>query len=358
MTGWIRSPSWDSIWILSGLLLGVALTAAVHFGVPSGMILFWGLLLFSTAHAISPIVLAWSHSGFRQIAAQHWVKYAAIPIAILIVSTLAAYFGGLTLGEIRFNPDTVSFSTAPPTFENLKNPFMAMTLLYALWNGYHFGMQNFGVMSLYRRRRAEYYRPSQRQIDLMYCCFVCWAAMLMPFIPRLAHGLHDVTGWPPSPAFIACIRPAYFALAALTVGAMMWREMRLGTCVPRQILILTDGLAMMLIWFAGLWGFAILALNHWLVAIGLAAHVHANNRRAASTLPFALMLIVLGLVVFAVLFIRHAALSTAMLGFTVTAVGARLGLGFNHFLYDRWIYKLSDPRVRATIGNDILPASA
>jgi hypothetical protein len=116
-------------------------------------------------------------------------------------------------------------------------------------------------------------------------------------------------------------------------------------CPPRLILIATDGLGLVLIWFAGLWGFAILALNHWLVAIGLAAHVHANNRRATSTLPFALTLIILGLVVFAVLFIRYAALSTAMLGFTVTAVGARLGLGFDHFLYDCWIYKLSNPQV-------------
>jgi hypothetical protein len=30
---------------------------------------------------------------------------------------------------------------------------------------------------------------------------------------------------------------------------------------------------------------------------------------------------------------------------------ARMGLGFVHFLYDRWIWKLSDPQVRATIGS-------
>jgi type IV secretory pathway TrbD component len=333
---------------------------------------------------------------------QRRVKFIAMPIAILFCAALAGYIVSLTLAGVHFNPDMVSFSSPEltPTLDHLRNPFVAIVLLYALWNGYHFGMQNFGVMSIYRRKydlnssgvlrggitgkpvvhaahnsnctlegvgepcgsrevtrfgqRPELGR-SQRRIDQIYCCGVTWAVMLMPFIPRFGHGLHDAIGWPASPAFIPYVRPTYFALASLAVGAMMWREVRFGTCVPRQILILTDGLAMILIWFAGLWGFAILSLNHWLVAIGLAAHVHANDRRRASTLPFALTLIILGLAVFAMLFIRHAAPSPAMLGFTVTAVGLRLGLGFVHFLYDRWIYKLSNPRVRATIGKDIFP---
>jgi hypothetical protein len=38
---------------------------------------------------------------------------------------------------------------------------------------------------------------------------------------------------------------------------------------------------------------------------------------------------------------------------TMPAVGLRIGLGFVHFLYDRWVYKLSDPQVRAMIGRDI-----
>ena len=33
---------------------------------------------------------------------------------------------------------------------------------------------------------------------------------------------------------------------------------------------------------------------------------------------------------------------------------ARMGLGFVHFLYDRWVWKLRDPLVRATIGRDLL----
>ena len=32
---------------------------------------------------------------------------------------------------------------------------------------------------------------------------------------------------------------------------------------------------------------------------------------------------------------------------------ARVGLDFVHILQDRWIWKLSDPRMRATIGRDL-----
>jgi hypothetical protein len=34
-------------------------------------------------------------------------------------------------------------------------------------------------------------------------------------------------------------------------------------------------------------------------------------------------------------------------------VCARLGFGFVHFLYDRWVWKMTDQRVRATIGRDL-----
>ena len=46
-------------------------------------------------------------------------------------------------------------------------------------------------------------------------------------------------------------------------------------------------------------------------------------------------------------------------GYLPLFLSARFGLGFVHFLYDRWLYKFSDPEVGATIGQDIFgtPAS-
>ena len=400
MSPWIRDPLWDGFWILSGIPFGAALTLAIHAGVPASALILWLVLLTQTGHLLSPMALAWTHDRFRAVMLRRRIKFIVVPLAILAAATVAGWIGGQTLPNLRFNPNSFSLVAGPATLAEFKNPFMAMVFVYVLWNAYHFGMQNFGVMSIYRRRfgfvatqpRARFTVPRkpigsnpdpstmrataeqhrlQRRIDLVYCCAVCWLAMVMPFIPQLGHGLYAATGWaflkyPLSfrdwpamhPWWIDGVRPTYFAIAALTVCTMMCLEVHRGACLPRVILILTNALGLVLVWFAGLWGLAIIALNHWLVAIGLAAHVHANERRAASVLPFALTLIILGLVVFAALFIRHCALSTAMLGFTVTGVGFRLGLGFVHFLYDRWIYQLSNPQVRATIGRNIFSSTA
>lgn len=89
-------------------------------------------------------------------------------------------------------------------------------------------------------------------------------------------------------------------------------------------------------WAFGLW--------HWLPAIWLAAKV---SRRPV--LFWAAMVLVGALIAVSV----WGAVAYGSLAVAMIAVGARLGLGFVHFLYDRWIWRLSDPQVRATIGNDL-----
>jgi hypothetical protein len=42
-----------------------------------------------------------------------------------------------------------------------------------------------------------------------------------------------------------------------------------------------------------------------------------------------------------------------MVGPVIVFVGMRWGVGFVHFLYSRWVWKLSDPQVRATIARDL-----
>jgi len=250
---------------------------------------------------------------------------------------------------------------------------------------------------------------TQRRIDLFYCCSVVWLAMAMPFIPRIAEEVHYLTGSPAQPhPFLDYVRPVYLGIALCLILLMILNESKgasersdrpfegssshirsilacfgkiqpppssdqdirrlpgvVGTrsrrlvdrITPRALFILTDGLGLILIFHAGLWGFAIIGMNHWMVAIGLASHVHANQRGSSSAAPFVLGLMVAGAVLFSLLFVNLAALghgfSGAALQFSTVIVGLRLGLGFVHFLYDRWLYKFSDPEARATIGGDV-----
>jgi hypothetical protein len=143
---------------------------------------------------------------------------------------------------------------------------------------------------------------------------------------------------------------AYVSIALVSMLFMFWRETRTRAfCLPRLLFIFTNAVALVLIFWQGLWGFAIIAINHWLVAIGLSSHVYSVCR-GRPPLVFALVLIIAGMFAFALLFVP---LRTLTIKVTLPAVGLRVGLGFIHFLYDRWIYKLSDAKVRATIGRDI-----
>lgn len=353
---WLRSPVFDLFWVLSGLPFGAALTA-LSLLMPAGAIILSLVLLTQTAHLLSPMALAWSHDGFRALMLRRPIKYITLPAAILIGAVLVGVIAGRHVASLHFNPNSFSLATGPTTLAEFKNPFMAMVAVYAAWNAYHFGKQAFGVMSIYRQKQGGY-GYHQRRIDLFYCCAVVWATMLIPFIPQLAHGVHDLIGWPAHPyPFLDNLERGYLAAALVLIALMMVREWLCGRSLPRMAFIMTDGLGMILAFRFGLWGFATIGLNHWLVAIGLASHVHANHARS-SPWPFALAVVAAGFVLFCLLFVDlrrlpTVGLSTAALCFTVTTVGFRLGLGFVHFLYDRWIYKLSDPQVRATIGHNM-----
>ena len=303
------------------------------------------------------MALAWTHDGFRQVARRRLIKFVAVPLAIVAGCTAAAYVSSIFFPGIKFDPVNVALivDTSEPNY--YLSPFYMTVWVYTLWNAYHFGMQAFGVMSIYRNK-AGIYSPEQRRIDRIYCCFVTWATIAIPFIPRTAKFMHDMTGWPQQAhPFVDYIQPTYIATAIAAISIMLWREWRAGLCLPRLLFILTDGSGMIATFWFGLWGFAIVSMNHWLVAIGLASHVHANERGRSPNM-FAIGLMVAGFVLFCLLFVDLRAVaagdfSDTALHFTLTAVGLRLALGFVHFLYDRWLYKFTDPQVRATIGQDI-----
>lgn len=94
--------------------------------------------------------------------------------------------------------------------------------------------------------------------------------------------------------------------------------------------------------------FGLIIFNHQLAAIGLASHVWANHW-GRNPLWFAGALIMFGSGM--AWLILHAAAQAAMV-----VIGLRVTAGFAHFLYDRWIWKFSDPQVRETIGKDLFAA--
>lgn len=91
-----------------------------------------------------------------------------------------------------------------------------------------------------------------------------------------------------------------------------------------------------------------MSVNHWITDIGLSLRVISRKWW------FLYILIVLSPVVFLWNFATPDGIGVRrMEGVVIVFVGLRLAIGFVHFLYSRWVWQLSDPQVRATIGRDL-----
>jgi hypothetical protein len=265
----IRDPWWDGTWIWSAPLIGLALIATPL------VVVMWVFFIVNSAHLIAPLAVAWSNRGFRRVMIERRWKFIVLPITILIGTGLL----GATV-PARFTVNPVTMAVHLHSLADYRLPFVWLFPVYFIWNAWHFGMQNFGIVNLYRRAR-------RRRLVKWTCIGATFAGMSV--LPRALH----------SPIF------ALFAL--------------------------------------GLFSF-----QHSLAAIGISSHVLANHH-ARSPWLFAGALILAGAVGFWLMFCAPG----FALRVTMTAVGLRIGLGFVHFLYDRWIWKLSDPQVRVTIGRDL-----
>jgi hypothetical protein len=329
---WIRGPLWDGFWILNGLPIGFLLLC-LSIAIAAGPLTFSLIVLLQTGHLLSPMFLAWSHTGFRAVMRPRAAKYIGLPVLILLSTTVLGVATGMIFTD--FHPD-LGLSVKIYYASDYTNPFVMMLVVYTAWNAYHFAMQDFGILSIYRRK-ARIYGPGQRHADKIFCLVMTGAATFLSFAPhlRLDRGImHDV----------------YATIALLGILFMFWRETHTRAfCLPRILLIFTHAIGLVLVFSQGLWGFAIIAVNHWLVAIGLSSHVYSVNR-GRSPVVFVAILIIAGMLTFALLFVSF---PTVEVKVTMAAVGLRIGLGFVHFLYDRWVYKLSGAEVRETIGRDI-----
>jgi hypothetical protein len=284
---WIRGPLWDGVWILSGPVVGVAMLFA-PFPVMMGL-----FVVFNSAHLIMPLAVAWGSRSFRQIMVERWVKFILVPACIM----LAAMLSGVFVDKVyEINPATLGVRVYH--WSDYRQPFVIMLVIYFFWNAYHFGMQHFGVIQIYRRKHRGADVVGQRRVA-MTLCLVLTTLLGMILLPRILMPFAEMRG--------------YLSPWALHQESLF------------------------------MLGFLI--FNHSLTAIGISSHVMANQHGRSPWLFVALLLIV-GAIVFWLLFYAPG----LSMRITVTAVALRAGLGFVHFLYDRWVYKLSDPAVRASIG--------
>jgi hypothetical protein len=312
-----------------------------------GLIAIYAVVLLDFGHNISPMVLAWSHAEFRSVILRRPIKFIALPLSLLV----AGVFVGIATETwwTDFHPfinSALSMTEIYPP--RATNPFWWLLAVYLVWNFYHFAKQNFGVMQIYRRKSEVQYPRNQRRIDLAFC-MVTQAAVVSAVFLFIFFSDIPLSG---------TVRLLFILLAG-AVFMMVAREAAITGryWTPRGIFAASQILCFL---WPGLLVMAANGINHWLVAMGLASHVDGVNRNR-TPLVFAGAVIVLGILLFWALFHKHGVYSwrlRPMIELALPFAGFRLALGFVHFLYDCWVWKLSDPQVQATIGRDLFPHPA
>jgi hypothetical protein len=164
---WVRNPWWDGFWLLSGLPIGIVLILVCP-PVPPGRIfaLAAAIMILETGHNVSPVILAWSKPGLRSIVRREWGKHLVLPVVLL--------------AGCLFLPWSIVFG------------------VYFVWNGWHFGMQLFGVSCLYAKPRDQDARL--RRALLIVGLFVAqYAAVVVvppsPQIQLLIFGIVSFNHW-------------------------------------------------------------------------------------------------------------------------------------------------------------------
>ena len=126
-------------------LLSAGITTAAFVTLPQSVLVYCIIssAVIQTGHQISPIVLAWSNAGFRNVMFMRSEKYLLLPAD--------------------------AFALA------LACPFQWVSPIYWTWNAYHYGMQNFGVLSLWQR-------PKRRRLAMAACLAITSGPMALFFL--------------------------------------------------------------------------------------------------------------------------------------------------------------------------------
>lgn len=367
---WIRGPAWDGVWMLNALwLVPMALWLSHGYSDPKASALdglYFGLTaLFWIGHRLSSTWLAYCTEAYRPLLRGEPVRFVLLPLLVTVACFL-----------VFLPPDDAYPWTR---WER----FVCVAILdYALVT-YHFAAQHFGALSLYRSRAERASCVRTRRHDRVFALVVGGGLIFLADLLAGAVAYPDlwINRWV-LPAWIASnqdvIREAAITALVIATVLMLAAEARAPRrSLPRMLYIL--GLAAMvaialqprsLFLYLAIW-----TSQHWILAMGLASQVpraepspergavrrvlHALNIR-----PWAVLL-VLGMasVLLLPLFEVEASLDGGTFYgdriFGVVAeelrtsfwvpgmIAIAFATGFVHYLLDRNVFRMSDPRVRA-----------
>ena len=264
---WLRSPIWDSTWLLCGIwLLGLGLAIK---GTPAFDNAYIGFVfVFWVGHRFSTVYLAFSSPSYGSLLALQRVRFLIAPVAIA-----ALVFGFL-------------FAPASVLPLSLGARVVLLMMLDYFFNLHHFAVQHYGVLSIYRLRAGQDPTSRIKVFEKIYCLWVGGALVLLGEIfqgaflfesillkPLVSHetlvGMHGVAQG-----------LATLIIVAFTAGLLIaeWKSGR--PSLPKSLYLLSVGALCVSAYFLSFDDFvALWTIQHWIVSVGLAGHMVESDAR-------------------------------------------------------------------------------
>ncbi len=374
-TDWVRSPAWDLFWMFSAVW-----GAAIFFGgslltetAALAALFFAGNRILSSYHAWSTTYLVLASPLLEEERRRRPRKFLVAP---LLIAALAFALGMSVAYTQRFPADG--------RFDASLWPFALYIGLFWVGHFWHFGRQDFGVLTIYRSRAGQT-GALDRRIDQWLTVAMMYVIQPIVYLDvvrttAFAEIVHTVL--PVAPDVLRASADVAIAFAfVLCIGVFGFELSKSNRSFPKLLYYVVIWSHPVLLYFAVRHEQYVLASvyviaylwSHWLIAIGLAAHINVGYYRkqrgyglTAAVLRHALTLgaIVLVVQVFMIAYAQYGLFDTGSFEYKKILAGipdAERGLiGFVmglflaeqlvHYYCDRRLFRMRDPGIRKTVG--------
>ncbi|MCB9678299.1 MAG: hypothetical protein H6737_24570 [Alphaproteobacteria bacterium] len=359
---WIVSPGWDAFWILAGLWLWLiyAVVGPFELGVAAFGVLVAGQIVWATVHSFATTYTVVFSPIFAEARRERPGRFLGVPAAIFAASmALGIYVGiGPTMSSSRF------------TLENWG--FALLLLAFFLGHFWHFAQQDFGVLSLYRARMAQF-TENDRRADLYYTRLMTlvvqpivylyalyelpWSQLILSAAPISRETAHT-----------AALGAIAVAIAA-SLGILVFEGLKPNRSIPKLYYLAIIAFHPLTLFYVpngyGLVYAFVYLFSHWMVAISLAWRLNRNHAMKQENPGRALGIYVAGFggLCFAASCIHWflapnypmtAEAYLDVVGHLPLAAGIVLGYALGeqmvHYYCDRALFRFKDPFVRQNVG--------
>ena len=262
--GWIRSSSWDSFWLQSGIWL-TFLFLMLDSSHLQEIFYATGVFLFWISHRFSSFYLAWGTRAYKPLRRAMKKRFVFFPFFI-ILGVLA----------VLYIPESVLAFT-------LSERIFGLLMLDFAWGAHHFAAQHYGILRLYQYRRKAESTPSTKKNDRIFCWGVGGVLII---IAELLHGTSFLQEKHVLPNLLSDwglveipllmrLGTLFVVVSTLFMVRNAWLE---DYSLPKILYLFGIGLMAVAAFQLAPFQFLMLwTLQHWLAALGLATHMGGND---------------------------------------------------------------------------------